>query len=308
MIHIDSSSLRDFLSCRELYRLKWVENRVPTEPAIHREFGVAIHKAIESFWKGESFEAAVHACQQYLLGVSGVNTLPPKKLEKWQAMCGYFPDLIAAYYDAVKQDTEQVFHLDGPCLEYEWQVPFVLVDEPARLVQTTHEPDVTLCGRLDLVLGSTENGVTIHDLKTATAIGKEWKREYREGMLRDIGLGMYDWFLRRQGYPAQDIVLDVLVKPNTYKSNPTPARFEQFHMPELVTDGYRKRFDHLLEWSVREIAEYHQKYLAVKPWPMSTTICQTRYGDCDYLPTCLWGKQSTRPREEHLTQIERTIV
>lgn len=280
MLYLDASAIRDFLSCREYYRFKYVANRVPAKPSIHREYGIGLHKAVEAFWRGKSYTEALTIVMSYLKAVE-LPGITPVESGKWEEMLGYAPDMLGAYYTGMEQDTAAV-----EMIEQEWSEPL-----PSGII---------VCGRIDLVLSG-----CLRDLKTATEIGKTWKRDYRELMLRDIGLGLYDWYLVRAGRAPANVVLDVLLKPSSGKFGAAKsARLERIELPELVTDGYRKRFDMQLRWIAREISEYHDRYMEVRPWPMDTQhSCSTKYSQCEYLPVCNYGRKEEDKlvkRIEHL--------
>lgn len=287
MLYLDASAIRDFLSCREYYRFKYVANKVPAKPSIHREYGIGIHKGVEAFWQGKGYTEALTIAMGYLQSVK-LPGITPVESGKWEEMLGYAPDMLGAYYTGMEQDTASV-----EMVEQEWNYP---------LVPLVEGEVITLCGRIDLVLSG-----CLRDLKTATEIGKTWKRDYRELMLRDIGLGLYDWYLVRAGHAPVNVVLDVLLKPSSGRFGAAkPARLERIELPELVTDGYRKRFDMQLRWIAREIAEYHDRYREMRPWPMDTQhSCNTKYSSCEYLPVCNYGRKE---EDKLVTRIEHLEV
>ncbi len=59
-LFVDATMLDDWGKCREFMRQRYVENRVPSEPAIALEVGTAFHLGIESFWRGASYEDSEH--------------------------------------------------------------------------------------------------------------------------------------------------------------------------------------------------------------------------------------------------------
>ena len=286
MIYLDSTSIDTFLTCREQYRQRYLENRVQAEPSVHLAFGHAVHTAVEWWHKGESYNqvlmrAAVEMEKaQNELGGS----LRPDLELKWRELGMALPECVAAYCDGVEPDTEA-------SIEYEWQYLFL---------DYLDLPHVTLCGKIDRY---SQSG-NLFDVKTASEIGRTWKSDYRATLLRTFQFGLYDWYLRqrdRVGPPwPQAVKVECIVKPYRGK----PARLEVFDLPEILV--YRKRFDQQLAWVTREIAEYREKYAGVKPWPMaSSQICQGKFQACPYLPICNGGEspkilERYKQREEHL--------
>lgn len=152
-----------------------------------------------------------------------------------------------------------------PCIEYEWKHEFL--------------PNLFLCGRIDRA----EVGPVLFDLKTASEIGKTWHSDFRNLMLRDFGLALYDWYLCQIGYTPQTVKVECLVKP--YKEKET--HMEIFNLPEITQ--YRKRFEQQLSWICHEILHYHNHYGEQQPWPMAQGQCITKYGPCEYIDGCLHG-------------------
>jgi hypothetical protein len=291
MLYVDATQLRMFTDCRESYRLAYIENLTSAKPQIHRAYGIELHRAVESFWRGNTFEETLHAMMENLNNVSTYGCTPDEQ-KKWQEMVSYAPDMLATYWDGVEYDETRVLPVmrDGvihPAVEVEWseREPFGIAG-------------VTLCGRIDRA----ETGPKLIDLKTASEVGKNWRSDYRATMLRDMGLSLYDWYLCQIGHTPVIVELEVLLKPYRDKR----SRLEVIQFPEIVTPAYRKRFESQLKWVLRELAHYHENYLDAKPWPMSTNAaCSTKFGTCQYLPRCLYGSNTKTDklytiRQEHL--------
>ena len=164
-------------------------------------------------------------------------------------------------------------------IEYEWSEQYM--------------EGVFLCGKIDRFTCDKE----LFDLKTASEIGPNWKKKYKEEKLRDCGLALYDWYLNPK---PKSIEMEVLVKP--YKDK--PSRLEPIPLNEIIQ--YRDRFKQQLNWVVREMVHYIRSYSGVKPWPMNYgPMCMTKYGECDYLRLCNYGDTQKnlakyKKREEHL--------
>lgn len=275
--YIDASMLRDWGVCREYFRRRWLDNIVSIQPAIHREFGIAVHLAVEAFWKGQSSEIAYGWAHINMERVDeGLMDSGTKK--KWEALKDALPLCLTAYYNHHVQDPDKV-----EALELEWQLPFT--------------DRVTLVGRIDRAMTDS----TLHDTKTASEIGgRMWKSNFIEQSLRDPGLALYDWWWRQVGPAAKGLFLDVIIKPYGNKG----SRIELVDMKTLM--AHRDRFDSELKFTVNEMVHYMDNYAKMRPWPMNPgTQCVNKYGRCDYLKLCNWGDTTQNlalyvPRVEHL--------
>ena len=279
-VFIDSSALKSW-GCRELYRQSFVENIAPLKPNPAYEIGKAVHLGVEEFWKGSTFENAINVVYDAVNSVR-VDLFNPQENDHWRKQVDSLPDLLSTYFDNVEYQPENLLWV-----EKEWSVPL--------------DDKVTLCGRMDRVM----LGPRLVDVKTAseiTRMGIPWKKQYREEKLLDPQFGLYDWFLTTLGTPAKECVLEVIVKP--YKGS--KARMEFIALPEILTEAYRKRFRQQLAWHCSEIAHYHEHYMQQKPWPMSTSLCSTKFGVCPMFDRCVWGsipkvEEKYGKRVEHLS-------
>lgn len=281
MIFIDATALKAWSDCREFYRQREIVNRVSLAPNVHYELGKAVHLGIEKFWAGEPYEQAIAAAfsvtEKY-----PVKLLGPAEVDTWSRLIDGLPDILAAYYDAVRYAPEDVISCES-----EWSL--------------NYNEDVTLCGRLDRLM----KGPRLVDVKTASEIkmgNTPWKQAYREEKLLDLQFQLYDYWLCQSGTPTVECYLEVILKPYKGKS----ARYERIDLPEILTVAYRERFKQQLEWKLSEIVDYVNNHSGDKPWPMAGGLaCKSRYGECAYAPLCRWGEQPKvmekyTSREEHL--------
>jgi len=190
------------------------------------------------------------------------------------------PSVVAAYFDGVNNSEVEVLEI-----EHEWSQEFL--------------PGVILCGRKDKVVRDAGGHHILLDLKTASEIGKTWYADFRNQMLRDFGLALYDWHECRLLRTPATVKVECLVKP--YKGK--EPRLEIFDLPEIT--AYRKRFEQQLAWVVSEIAHYHNVYRYQHPCPQAQGQCLTKYGPCEYLQICCSGETAKtlanyKTREEHL--------
>jgi hypothetical protein len=260
-----------FLTCREKFRRRYIENIVPKKPLIHLEFGKAVHLGAEHFWRGASYEEAFSAAVNYAASLD-ITELNLKEREKWSEMQRYLPDLLGAYYES--HDASEIDRQEA--VELEWERDYDGIKIGGKI------------DRLDIL-------AILYDIKTRSAIGASWREDAQQEFLRSFQLGLYDW-----AFMPRKIVVEVCVKP--YRGS--EPRIVPIELTEIM--AYRARFKQQLKWIVREIQHYYQYYLAARPWPMSSSACMGKFGACDYLKHLCNGGDSPRnlehfkPREEHL--------
>jgi hypothetical protein len=295
-LYIDASMLKDW-DCHEFVRQRYLLNRDTVIPNVYYEYGKAVHRAVESFWLGETYAQAIARAYEI------TNAYPVTLIKhnvylsnKWMEMVEQLPDLVAIYYDSVEQDLSKCLRL-----EHEWTLPY-----GGGMSSPFGEGEVYLCGRIDRLMA----GLELPDVKTASEIasfGVPWKQGYQKGKMLEVQFGLYDWYLQQIGMTPTRVYLEVLLKG--YKSK--GPRFEIIELPYVVTDAYRDRFKQQLEWKVNEIVCYFRDKRNRKPWPMTQSLCQTKFGECPMLPLCGWGEtpkvlELYKIREEHLESRKRT--
>lgn len=286
-IFVDNSMLTLWLQCRENFRLTYLKHMGSAYIPIHRELGIAVHSGIERLWRGGQFTDALVLSTKYLAGISE-SRINSAEQKKWGELKAMVPAMLATYADTVDTDIEKVQedNHDNKLLEFQWHL-----DEPFGI------PEVTLVGRIDRC----EVGPILVDTKTATEMdgfdemGKKvgWERSYRATMVKDGGLGLYDWWLRQIGVAPAMVALEVILKPSERYGK--KCRVVRLELPEVL--AYRERFDMLLEFNLRELVNFVQQYHAMQPWPMNGSACSGKYGNCHFLAHCNVG---INPRTQHL--------
>lgn len=281
-LYVDATMLDDWGKCREFMRQRYVENRVPSEPAIALEVGTAFHLGVEAFWRGASYEVAMRDAMRHLNSLDQTH-MPQRAQEKLQDALGFMPDMLACYLDNVtyKQPEE---------VEVNWQLKHSILP-------------VVLCGRIDRI----ESGPVIYDAKTASDIGDAWKQNYKAELLMKWGFRLYDWYMVQSGKTPQLSVAEVVTKP--YRSK--PARFHRIELPEIA--AYRLRTQQQLYWVLKEMLHYVTTYPNAQPWPMSPTACVSKYGPCEMIDGCLhgWSQKTLEryvTRKEHLVQLPESRI
>jgi hypothetical protein len=308
------SGMTTFMECREKYRLSHIEGVESSEPQIHLIFGRACHKIPECYWKGlpqeQAFNEALKTC-----GELGPPMLLPSKIrDKWLSLMDGLMESVEAYYgywDNRLGTNDPVAGIGGErevhMLEQEFQ--YLLSSSSERLQASDLcsqgarvDVQVYVTGRIDQYIGT-----TLRELKTAAEVGSNWKHDYRQYLLRNWGLQVYDWYLCRKNNDAkppidwpQHIEVEVLVKPYRDKR----PRMEIFDLTKEIV-SYRERTAQQIEWICREMAEYRLKHTGVQPWPMSASACNNKFGVCDYLYGCNYGHE--KAAEKGLYKIREKV-
>lgn len=300
---LDATAITTWNRCREEFRETYLMNRASAFAFIHRELGIGFHKGVESLWRQQGFTEALTMQSEYLQQVPEARVHANDK-RKWEELKAMAPTMLATYADSVDTSPERLQHKywvtdparkTVPMLEYEWSLP-----QPFGI------PELTLCGRIDRV----EVGPVLVDVKTATEMdgydemGKKvgWERSYRTSMVKDMGLGLYDWYLRNVGLAPSMVALECILKPSERYGK--KCRVVRMELPEVL--AYRERFDMLLEHTCKEILHYCRQYAEMSPWPMNGSACSGKYGNCHLLAACNLGinprtEKLYMPRVEHLS-------
>src|SRR5580700_7934230 len=97
-LYFSPSGMDTFTTCREAYRIKYIEQVESAEPHIHLLFGRACHKIPECYWKGlpqkKAFDEALKVC-----GELGPPMLLPSKIrDKWLSLMDGLMESVEAYY------------------------------------------------------------------------------------------------------------------------------------------------------------------------------------------------------------------
>ena len=310
LLFVDATMLNCWARCREEFRDRYIEGGngiAPLKPALPLITGSAFHRGVETFWRGGSYQEAMAVAMAEMDIDESLLSMPER--EKLQEAREYLPDMLACYFDNQSYEPSRLWryieeqtHEDCLAVEWEWYLPWNDVPPPFT--------EVLLVGKMDRVevVNPVRGQPHIFDCKTASEIGKNWKHDYRAGLLRDIQFQLYDFYLTSIGHSPTMSTVEVITKP--YKSK--PSRLVLFDLPELA--AYRERFKQQLDWMLREMVHYCSKYREAKPWPMAAaTTCIGKYGPCDFLRICNEGASAKvmgnyGPRVEHLTNISKRIT
>lgn len=259
MLKLNSSQITAWLRCRELWRLSQLQMLDLVKPAIHLEFGKAVHKVIEGYWLGKPFFPAFQEGFAIIQAVDQ-RLLDSTERAKWTSLVDSFQKTCQLYYERHGQDCEvtNLVMLEGK-VEWPWS------------------DEIMHYGTIDRVAGT-----TLTDVKTAAAVGREWRTEFKRHHLREPQLWYYLRYCRWAGIPIDRIEYEVVVK--SYRGSD----------PDLevidVTDEVLARevlMNQQIDWAIREIATFVNECADVAPWPMNSGVgCFTKYGACNFEPVC----------------------
>lgn len=312
MYLISAHDIESFYRCRESFRQSFYAccNREAIYPAIHMEFGSAIHAGCEAFWLGktckEAFAAAV--CR---IGEVDVALLTAKDAETWKRLLNGLPEMLGAYFEhfGCPEDHKLAkgFAKMEPLVEHEW-----------GLQTEATGGKVMLVGKLDHVF---DNPVILRDIKTASEIGN-WRKDLANQQARSTQFQLYDWFLCQSGLQPFRIDVEVITKP--YRGS--KAKVAILPITEPIIAG-RRRFAAQLQFKCQEMAHWLDTYgltpmaqverrgvdvapgfqrWHMRPWPMADSwVCKGVYGPCPFMRLCLEGEspealKDYQPRKEHL--------
>lgn len=297
------SGMTTFTECREKYRLRYIEGIESSEVDIHLTYGRACHKIPECYWRGLPAENAFTEAMAVCGEIGPPMLLPSKLRDKWLALLDGLMESVEAYYEFHHNRTWPI-GIDVHMLEQEFQYSIGQISNGQlhQMLGSSPSDSIYVTGRIDQYIGT-----TLRELKTASEIGSNWKHDYKQMLLRNWGIMVYDWYLCKRAEKLlitakapQHIEVEVLVKPYRDKR----PRMELFDITKEVV-AYRERTAQQLEWICREMAEYHLRYAAVNPWPMSSSACTTKFGPCDYLLGCNQGHE--KAAEKGLYKIREKV-
>src|SRR5882724_6183710 len=206
--------LAGWSNCREYFRRQQIEKIEPVKPSTYYTFGTAIHRSVEAFWRGESYEKALDEAYQ-VTNTYPVQLLNPPELDTWERLVKCTPDVLAVYYDSVHYDPEALLWV-----EKEWSIPYADHvrstssgsteghqrysggnlgtesdnDRNDLNIPAQSRMEVILCGRMDRLMA----GPRLVDVKTASEISQQgvpWRQQYRQDKVLDLQFALYDWYL-----------------------------------------------------------------------------------------------------------------
>lgn len=259
----DAHSLNKLKTCPRLYQLSIIEGWRHKAPSYHLAFGIAYHKALETYAHSRAQGAshttatldAVHAA---LLCPSWEETDSKKTRETLVRTIVWYLD----HYKASPYKT--IIMQDGtPAVELHFQFP---VD-----IQTTAGETFQLCGHLDnVVTNGTEE--LIHDPKTT---GMQLNSNYAAQYLLDDQMTIYTIagqvaFAR----PVKGVLIDAA------QVAVTMSRFSRFpvHRTQAQLDTWLQD----LQFWLRIAESCH----SADYWPKNEASCNGRFGGCVFRDVC----------------------
>ncbi len=242
-------------------------NYQPVKPAIHLEFGKAVHKIVECYWEGKPYLRAFEEGFKIAQALD-IRLLTSAEQTKWNALLDSLAPTATIYYGRYGN---------------EWETNPATVNE--KLVEWPHGiqtgllsfDEVTLHGTIDRV-----RGTTLTDTKTASAVGKEWRTEFKRHHLREPQLWFYLRYCEYAGIPIDRVGYEVIVK--SYRGSDPDIEIIDCSKEVFAM---REKMNQQIDWAIREIVTFTENCKDVAPWPMNSgTGCFTKYSACDYEPVC----------------------
>ncbi len=284
---VTASQMACFTDCKEKYRQKYVELREPISPNINLYYGTCFHKSVEMFWLGKDYKKS-HGAGLDLIKNLDQSYLSVKDRDKWQEMTRYFSDMFNVYWNYWDGHQEDCLHSEqqfGPPPDGEFETI-----SPVQGVKLAGKIDRTM-----LVGCLNKSAVAQYDLKTLSAMNKEYRENWKYTYTLDWGIRLYDWVNK-----PDKMWLEAIKKP--YRND--PAEVILIELPEVV--AWRSQFEFDLKLVLTEMKHYLDNYSNVKPWPKTGMShgCVHKYGTCEFIKCCMWGEtpKTLEPfkRREHL--------
>jgi len=265
----DATRLNDYL-CPYRYWMRHIRGHVPRAASIDLEFGIAVHRGLQTLWAGESIEQAVERAQMGFIEVEGDHRTRAK-----------IAFLLSNYREFYPTDSE-----DWVMLANEHPFRFALDD------------DIDWAGRLDKILMHKRSGnVYVLDHKTTSRYGDRfWDSFYPSWQLTG-----YVW-AARQLFATADVqsmvFVDVLI-PWINADNPRVKKNgEPYANEKTWRDCYKREpvetvgaesMPELLD-TLYKIKQMHDYYAAVSdpqppPHCYSAATCGM-YSGCAYRGIC----------------------
>lgn len=290
---LDSSKIETFHLCPQKYAYRYEEHLVPVDRKRESAlmFGGAIHKALESLYKGTGFDRAkCPLCDQGCFYCKG-NTIPN------------ISAVFLANYTDDPEDPKEVRTVDRGLeilAQYlaKWRRdPFkvLAVEQPFEItLQSYHEFDVfdfLYIGRIDLIVDYEGTDMTV-DHKTTT----------RFGMVFDAGFklsGQFTGYMKGGskiiGRPIHGAMSNA-IRITTKIGDDSFARIFTHRTPEEFDVWERE-----VQYVARTIVEMRE----TKHWPRSAPFACGAYNRiCDYYPLCIASAQTRETLKQSAYEVQ----
>jgi CRISPR/Cas system-associated exonuclease Cas4 (RecB family) len=274
---ITHSSLQCFQSCRQKYKLRYLDGIIPREKSDALDFGTHMHELLETYFKhieaNQTFQSNSDE-DESIIGMLGskadkMNLSPIESAKLMGLMYGYQ----RKYYAS---DVNE----------------FEVVDVEKEFSVTTPFEGVLIAGKADGILRSKSDGrYYILEHKTASNVDDAYIAQ------KDIDSQTMTYALcleQEMGIEIYGVIHDIIIKQKIrQKKGETEEEFCERLLEEVTDDNFERitvvfdrdrlaEFNDELLASCEDVKNCHRFYKC-------TGNCLGRFGACDYLPLCRAG-------------------
>lgn len=261
------SRLRAYQVCRKLHHFSYVLGLSPRRPSAPLVFGAAVHRALETWWRGAGTEATLSELDRADLD-------PYQKAKARAMLLGYIDHWSGSGFTSVEVENEfsMPLSIGGIALDG-WRV----------------------AGKIDVIARAPDGSLWIIEHKTASPQLEHGVRK----LSFDSQVFMYLMAAQNcLGYEVEGVLYDVLVKPLQRPSkDETPMEFERRLLEEIQCAPPGKYYKvHELRRSEEEMQQWVEDFEALvmsmiddmkaSRAPRNPDAC-FRYGqECSYFALC----------------------
>lgn len=274
---LSNSALADFISCRRLAQLKWIEKWEPLYTSTALLYGELVHKGLELFYKGGHWEAElIEFFDAYFTKMVSKN--PSAENLDWKEIYSYVSGAIRGYARLHKREE------------------FKIIGTELDLSAPTDR--CTYTGTIDLLV-EVNGELVVIDHKTASSFDERFMTLYYTSK-QAKGYGWLVW--KNFGRVPSQLVFNMIRKPRIrLKKTETPDEFssrietvyvsehgEYYQsLPIPYSEADANDFEIFLNGVASEI-RHDTNYYPNGQW------CNARFA-CPYIPICATGCGTLNP-------------
>lgn len=262
-LHVDSTMLTTFRSCKQKFFFEYVERLRPKKASIHLHAGGAFAAGVEA-WREAHYIGGATSEEAQLAGIKAFiefwKDVEPD--DEWEVKT--FPNMlraISSYMDTYPLEKDHVQPLRPGSFEYSFAIP----------TRTLHPSGVPFifAGRIDL-LGQWNGWPVVLDEKTTKSLGAAFANKWK---MRGQFLG-YLWAVRQIGIRAtRAIVRGTGILKTEITHMEVPVSF-----PEHMIDVWADEMENTLGEMVH--------YWGENRWPRDLAEACYSYSPCPYILPC----------------------
>jgi putative RecB family exonuclease len=216
--HLSASSINDYIDCSLLYKLGRIDKLPPEFRSDSLEFGSAIHKVLEAYYRNKLEGTSLSAKELHEIferewreRAEGKDDIKYAEGKNFESLLLEGKELLAAYYNKIQDDN---------------QLKVIGVEEPFSF--NLDGCPVPIIGSIDLVEQDDSGTLIITDWKTS---GRAYSNDEVD---RNFQLTLYKIATKKNGNTDREILLrvDCLIKTKTPK-------FEQYYTTRSDLDEQR---------------------------------------------------------------------